>query len=175
MSKSKSKQKIARKKWIEELNYFYIDDQSSYEHPKFKNRPAAEITNSTIALCLRKHGIVKPGSLNPRMFYYPDKSQRGTKMHRTYIYRAMVIEKIYDGNRKANETKTKPKTAGNWGPVDKAIDKWNEEWGSEGLRIENGKLYSKKQGRKELEEDDALEAFLHRKKTIAFDKLEKGN
>lgn len=174
MSKSKSKKNIARKKWIEELNYFLIDDESGYKHPKFNNRPAAEITNYTIALCLQKYGMVDR-DMNPKQFYTANKEPRGTKMHRTYIYRAMVLHGVYDGNRKANETKTKPKTAGNWGPVDKAIDKWNEEFSRDGLKIENGKLYSKKQGRKELEEADALKAFLHRRKTIAFDKLLKND
>lgn len=157
----KSRKEYARKKWCEEFNFFYTDKDSSWKYEAFKNKTTKEVTVQTIAFLLKVGEIVNRKYEPVEVFGTRNgkKYSRGTRMFRTYIYRAAVEHKIYDAHSRTNKEGKTPKTAGNWKVVDQAIDKWNKTMGIDGLMIENGKLEQAKVGRKELTQDDIFLAF----------------
>ncbi len=158
MSKSKSKRDYARKKWCEQFNYFYADKTSKWKYEEFKNKSSKEITLETIAFLLKAGEIIDRKS-NPIEVFGSrggKKYSRGTRMHRTYIYRAAVEQKIYDGQSRWNNLGKKPTGTGNWKVLDKAIDNWNEEFSGTKLEIGNSKLEQAKSGRREQSPADIL-------------------
>ena len=149
--------KRARKYWMTDLNYFRGDTKSTWKYEPFENKKTKEVTLETIAELLVKGEIVD-SKLKPKNVEGPA-GPRGTRMHRTYVYRAAVEFKVYDGNASSNKKGIKPKTKGNWKVIDQAIEKWNKEFGKKGLEIKDGELKQFKKGRKESTPADLLKAF----------------
>lgn len=117
MSDTPSKPKAARKHWDTTENVFKTRSNSSWVYEKFTDR---EVTMVDIFAAVQKY------SLDDEQFTKSKKS-KGNKLFATYIYRAMVEEKIYDGNAayysKAKGYKQPTKA---WAPVDKAIKEYNK-------------------------------------------------
>ncbi len=173
MSKKKDrKTEWHRRTWNDELNFFKADKNSKWKYEPFKNKPAKEIHVARITWLLVKGEIVKKNMTPKEVFGKKDgeRYSRGTRMHRTYVYRSAVAHKIYDAHSAINKKGQKPKTPGNWGPIDRAIDKWNQEFGGFIGKIENGKLKQAKSGRKETTPDNLLEELRRRMKEASKNK-----